>query len=71
MDAHCEQVLEPLWAAEATEGPDAPEVTEARRHVAECAACRDWLRRDAALAGRVRDLRLGGATPCRDDVRAS
>lgn len=71
MDAHCEQVLERLWAAEATEAPDAPEVMEARRHVAECASCRDWLKRDAVLAGRVRELRLGGASPCRDDVRAS
>lgn len=71
MDAHCEQLLERLWAAEATEGPDAPEVIEARRHVAECGTCRDWLRRDAALAGRVRDLRLGGATPCRDDIRSA
>lgn len=71
MDAHCERLLERLWAAEATEGPDAAEVTEARRHVAECTSCREWLRRDAVLAGRVRDLRLGGATPCRGDVRAS
>jgi hypothetical protein len=71
MDAHCEQVLERLWAAEAAEGVDAPEVAEARRHVAECDSCRAWLRRDAALTGRIRDLRIGGATPLTGDARAS
>lgn len=71
MDKHCEQVLETLWTAEAALGPEAPGVLEARRHVAECAACRDWLRRDSVLTGRIRDLRVGGATPCRGDMRES
>lgn len=49
---------------------DTPELAEARRHLAACAPCRAFLRRDSVLAGRIRDLRLCGATPCPEKVRA-
>lgn len=49
---------------------DTPELVEARRHLAACAPCRAFLRRDSVLAGRIRDLRLCGATPCPEKVRA-
>lgn len=69
MDPRCERALEILWGAGADEAPDAPELVEARRHLAACPPCRAFLRRDSVLAARLRDLRLCGATPCPDSVR--
>ncbi len=75
MKPRCEQALEAIWIAglsgvtETPEAPDEPEVIEARRHLAECPPCREFLRRDAVLADRLRDLRLCGATPCPEQVR--
>lgn len=75
MKPRCEQALEAIWIAglsgvtEAEESPDEPEVVEARRHLAECPPCREFLRRDAVLAARLRDVRLCGATPCPERVR--
>lgn len=76
MKPRCEQALETIWIAglsgvtEPPESLDDPEVVEARRHLAECPPCREFLRRDAVLAARLRDLRLCGATPCPERVRA-
>ncbi|MFW6088736.1 MAG: hypothetical protein ACODAB_03215 [Gemmatimonadota bacterium] len=75
MKPRCEQALEAIWIAglsgvtETPEASDEPGVVEARRHVAECPPCRQFLRRDAVLAARLRDLRLCGATPCPERVR--
>lgn len=75
MKPRCEQALEAIWIAglsgvtETPGTPDEPEVVEARLHLAECPPCREFLRRDAVLADRLRDLRLCGATPCPDRVR--
>lgn len=75
MKPRCEQALEAIWIAGlsgvsgSTEASDESEVVEARRHVAECPPCREFLRRDAVLADRLRDLRLCGATPCPERVR--
>lgn len=77
MKPRCEQALEAIWIAglsgvgETPEASDEPEVVEARRHLAECPPCREFLRRDAVLAARLRDLRLCGATPCPEHVRKS
>ncbi|HSM09622.1 MAG TPA: hypothetical protein VLA33_11510 [Gemmatimonadota bacterium] len=77
MKPRCEQALEAIWIAglsgvsETPEVHDEPEVVEARRHLAECPPCREFLRRDAVLAARLRDLRLCGATPCPERVRNS
>lgn len=69
MKSRCEQALELVWVAGLTEGPDDPELVEARRHLAACPPCRAFLRRDAVLAARLRDLRLCGATPCPETLR--
>jgi anti-sigma factor RsiW len=81
MKPRCEQAIESIWVAglsglsglseiaEAPEVPVDPAVVEARRHVAECPPCREFLRRDAVLAARLRDLRLCGATPCPEQLR--
>lgn len=80
MDPQCERALELVWTAgdsarehadDALERADTPELVEARRHLSACAPCRAFLRRDGVLAARIRDLRLCGATPCPDTVRAS
>jgi len=75
MKPRCERALETIWVArlsgvgETPEVPGEPELAEARRHLAECPACQEFLRRDAVLAARLRDLRLCGATPCPERVR--
>ena len=75
MKPRCEQAVEVLWIAglaggvETPGASDEPEVAEARRHLVECPPCREFLRRDAVLAARLRDLRLCGATPCPERVR--
>lgn len=69
MDPRCERALELLWGAGVDETPDAPELVEARRHLAACPPCRAFLRRDSVLAARLRDLRLCGASPCPESVR--
>lgn len=75
MKPRCEQALESIWVAgldgvsQAPEAASEPEVVKARRHLAECPPCREFLRRDAVLAARLRDLRLCGATPCPERVR--
>ncbi len=75
MKPRCEQALEAIWIAglagvtDPATSRDEPEVVEARRHLAECPPCREFLRRDTVLAARLRDLRLCGATPCPDRVR--
>jgi hypothetical protein len=70
MHPRCEQALESLWVAGVSAAPDEPELVEARRHLAACPPCRAFLRRDAVLAARLRDLRLCGATPCPERLRA-
>lgn len=75
MKPRCEQALEAIWIAglsgvtETPAAPDEPGFVEARRHLAECPPCREFLHRDAVLADRLRDLRLCGATPCPERVR--
>jgi hypothetical protein len=81
MKPRCERALESIWVAgisglseiaeinEAPQVPVDPAVVEARRHLAECPPCREFLRRDAVLAARLRDLRLCGATPCPEQLR--
>lgn len=69
MDPRCERVVELLWAADPAEGEDSSELREARRHLADCPPCRAYLERDAALAARMRELKLSLTTPCPDDVR--
>lgn len=75
MKPSCERALELLWAARASEAAEGaeetPELAEARRHLAACPPCRAFLRRDGVLAARLRDLRLCGATPCPEAVRAA
>lgn len=70
MKERCERALEVVWEARHAEGPDSPEVAEARRHLAACPPCRAYLRRDEVLAARLREIRLSPATPCPDSVRA-
>lgn len=70
MKEQCERALEIVWAARDADGPDTPEVSEARRHLATCPPCRDYLRRDEVLAARLREIRLTPSTPCPESVRA-
>lgn len=65
----CERALELVWTARVSDAPDTPEVAEARRHLADCPPCRDYLRRDGELAARLRDIKLCRATPCPEAVR--
>lgn len=70
MREQCERALEIVWEARDAEGPDTPEVIEARRHLATCPPCRAYLRRDDVLAARLREIKLSPATPCPESVRA-
>lgn len=70
MKERCERALEIVWSARHAEGPDTPEVAEARRHLVACPPCRAYLRRDEVLAARLREIRLSTATPCPENVRA-
>lgn len=70
MKERCERALEIVWEARRAEGPDAPEVAEARRHLAACPPCRAYLRRDEVLAARLREIRLSNVTPCPESVRS-
>lgn len=70
MKDRCERALEIVWDARHAEGPDTPEVAEARRHLAACPPCRAYLRRDEVLAARLREIRLSPSTPCPESVRS-
>lgn len=73
MQSRCEQALESLWPLGEPGGPDSPELAaEARRHLEECIPCQEFLRRDATLQRRLRDLRLArGADRYPDHARTA
>ena len=71
MQPGCEKVLESLWPLGELGGPDSPELAaEARKHLEYCHPCQQFLRRDATLRRRLRDIRLaGGADRYPEDAK--